>query len=267
MKKSLLSENSAALLNKKITDVAKSNPSGDMWFIKAPGWEGFYLEDEERDGNFSYWQLYNKDDEHAGTISVENGVITMLPRNLSESKKMKKSLLSEEIKRMKELAGIISESDKKLTEDDKFWQDRFDYSREVVKNKESFGDINESGNFENEKEFWNVKEGSVVLYDKNKRNKYGGYEEITKIKLNNIKLPKGVSGTYSEFGYIVELDSTKELLDAFKNYLDINKLQDRDNYIYIVYLYPTEQEVDNNINSFLPDDSEYERSLEIRAGA
>jgi hypothetical protein len=109
MKKEILSENSAALLNKKITDVAKSNPSEDMWFIKAPGWEGFYLEDEERDGNFSYWHLYDKDDEHKGTVSIENGVITQLPRNLSESKTIKKKLLSEETKRMKHLAGIINE--------------------------------------------------------------------------------------------------------------------------------------------------------------
>ena len=127
MKKEILSENSAALLNKKITDVAKSNPSEDMWFIKAPGWEGFYLEDEERDGNFSYWHLYDKDDEHKGTVSIENGVITQLPRNLSESKTIKKKLLSEETKRMKHLAGIIKENEN-LAPSEQGYQDSNSYS-------------------------------------------------------------------------------------------------------------------------------------------
>ena len=73
------------LLNKNLADVAKSNPNGDMWFFQDPKLKGWYLDDEEKDGNFSYWDLYNSDDEHTGTISVEDGVITQLPRNLSEN--------------------------------------------------------------------------------------------------------------------------------------------------------------------------------------
>lgn len=111
MKKEILSEelDPTALLNKKLADVAKSNLSRDMWFIKAPTWEGCFLADEENNGNFSYWSLYNQDDEHKGTISVENGIITQLPRNLSESKKIKKEILSEQFKRMQKLAGILNE--------------------------------------------------------------------------------------------------------------------------------------------------------------
>ena len=113
MKKQILSEelDPTALLNKKLADVAKSNLSGDMWFIKAPTWEGCFLADEENDGNFSYWHLYNQDDEHKGTISVENEIITQLPRNLSESKKIKKEILSEQFKRMQKLAGLIIENE------------------------------------------------------------------------------------------------------------------------------------------------------------
>ena len=73
------------LLNKNLADVAKSNTGGDMWFFQDPNLKGWYLDDEEKDGNFSYWHLYNSDDEHTGTISVEDGVITQLPRTLSEN--------------------------------------------------------------------------------------------------------------------------------------------------------------------------------------
>jgi hypothetical protein len=133
------------LLNKKLEDVSRPNSNRTMWFINISGLEGWYLEDEEKDGDFSYWHIYNGDDEHMGTISVENGVITQLPGNLSENEKdqeeyIKKQLqrvgeeptseemanimtalpknlsenkLFEEVKRMKQLAGIISETTSK----------------------------------------------------------------------------------------------------------------------------------------------------------
>jgi len=99
--------NSEELLNKKLTDVAKSNSSGDMWFIKAPSWEGWTLGDEENSGNFSYWHLYDEDDNHKGTISVEDGIITQLPRDLMERKMTNEQL------RMQMLSGIITEGEYK----------------------------------------------------------------------------------------------------------------------------------------------------------
>jgi hypothetical protein len=99
--------NSEELLNKKLTDIAKSNPSGNMWFIKAPSWEGWTLGDEENSGNFSYWHLYDEDDNHKGTISVEDGIITQLPRDLMERKMTNEQL------RMQMLSGIITEGEYK----------------------------------------------------------------------------------------------------------------------------------------------------------
>ena len=99
--------NSEELLNKKLTDIAKSNSSGDMWFIKAPSWEGWTLGDEENSGNFSYWHLYDEDDNHKGTISVEDGIITQLPRDLMERKMTNEQL------RMQMLSGIITEGEYK----------------------------------------------------------------------------------------------------------------------------------------------------------
>jgi hypothetical protein len=105
--------NSEELLNKKLTDVAKSNSSGDMWFIKAPSWEGWKLGDEENSGNFSYWHLYNPDFDHKGTISVEDGIITQLPRDLMERKMTNEQL------RMQMLSGIITEGEYKAKLEEK----------------------------------------------------------------------------------------------------------------------------------------------------
>ena len=61
------------LLNKNLEAVSKYNEfSGDLDLNPL----GYYLSDEEKGEDYSYWQLYTKEGDHKGTVTVVDGKIT-----------------------------------------------------------------------------------------------------------------------------------------------------------------------------------------------
>jgi hypothetical protein len=177
---------------------------------------------------------------------------------------MKKQTLNEEISRMKNMMKklINEDEDEVVNKSSKFEYDVEDFGsndwgspEKGYDEFESNNDIDYDGDFYNTYDDFKIKDAKIFLY---REISFQKIEKVLEIPLNDVSIPKGEQGHYSDNGYYVEIMILKRNKEDYltpemsnKIYSIIETIKNEGNrYRLFLALNLTDDEVDKYINSF-----------------